>query len=98
MINESKRAIRTITPASARRLAISKQHLDGRSQPKPDANGMLETIRALGCLQLDPISVVARSHTLVLFSRLGKYDPTHIDTLLFKDKYLFEYWAHEASI
>ena len=59
---------------------------------------MLEVIRQLGCLQLDPISVVAPSHRLVLWSRLGPYDPGVLDRLLWRDHLLFEYWAHAASI
>ena len=55
-------------------------------------------MRDLGCLQIDPISVVARSHLLVLWSRLGPYDVAHLDQLLWDDRSLFEYWAHAASI
>jgi uncharacterized protein YcaQ len=46
-------------------------------------------------LQIDTISVVARSPYLVLWSRLGAYDPRWLDALLAEGK-LFEYWAHEA--
>lgn len=52
----------------------------------------------MGCLQLDPISAVARSHLLVLHSRLGQYDPELLDQLLWRDRSLFEYWAHCAAI
>ncbi len=55
-------------------------------------------MRAIGCLQLDPTAVVARSHLLVLFSRLGAYDPKLVDTLLWDQRRLYEYWAHQASI
>lgn len=89
--------IRQITPTTARRLAITKQHLSGEL-PKPDAARMLEVVRDIGCLQLDPISAVARSHQTVLFSRLGKYNLSDIDQLLWQDRSLFEYWAHAASI
>jgi uncharacterized protein YcaQ len=58
----------------------------------------MEVVRALACLQLDPLSVVARSHLLVLFSRLGSYDPAELDRLLWDERRLFEYWAHCASI
>ena len=50
----------TLSPTLARRLAITRQRLAG-PRPQPDAAGILEIVRALGCLQLDPISAVARS-------------------------------------
>jgi uncharacterized protein YcaQ len=40
----------------------------------------------LGSLQLDPISVVARSHQLVLWSRLGRYDVADLDALLWRER------------
>ena len=89
--------IRTITPTLARRIAITRQHLAGERLPA-DADGILALIRDLGCIQVDPISAVARSHLLVLWSRLGVYDPAHLGTLLWKEHRLFEYWAHCASI
>lgn len=87
----------TITATQARRLAILKQRLAGpRPQPTPD--GIVELIRDLGCIQIDPIRAVERTQYLVLWSRLGNYDPAHLDTALWQDKRLFEYWAHAASI
>jgi uncharacterized protein YcaQ len=56
---------------------------------------VLAAIRRMGVLQIDTISVVARSPYLVLWSRLGDYDPCWLDALLDEGK-LFEYWAHEA--
>lgn len=84
---------RIIEHQHARQLNITRQHLDAEAHPAP-----LAVIRDLGCLQLDPISAVQRSHLLVLWSRLDAYDPAQIDSLLYQDKSLFEYWAHEASI
>jgi uncharacterized protein YcaQ len=49
-------------------------------------------------MQLDPISAVARSHQVVLWSRVGQYDLAALDQLLWTDRSLFEYWAHMASI
>src|ERR1043165_3251866 len=88
---------RILSPTIARRLAVTRQRLAGCCPPaNPEA--ILEVVRDLGCLQLDPISVVARSHLLVLWSRLGTYDPAELDTLLWRQRSLFEYWAHAASI
>jgi uncharacterized protein YcaQ len=87
----------TLTPTQARRLAITRQRLAGPA-PGGGPAEMLELVREIGCLQLDPISVVARSHLLVLFSRLGAYDPSTLDELMWQDRQLFEYWAHCASI
>lgn len=89
--------IRSISPTIARRLILSRQHLDG-AERQPDAETMLRVVRDLGCLQLDPISAVAKSHTLVLFSRFGNYNLETFDQLLWQDRSLFEYWAHVASI
>lgn len=89
--------LRSITPTTARRLAISAQRLAGPT-PVADAQEMLTVVRQLGCLQLDPISVVARSHLLVLWSRLGAFDRDDLDRLLWQERRLFEYWAHCASI
>jgi uncharacterized protein YcaQ len=83
---------------NARRLAVSKQHLAGKKPNKPDSDDILRVTRDLGCLQLDPISTVAPSHLIVLWSRLGNFDATDLDNLLWRDKKLFEYWAHQASI
>lgn len=64
-----------------RRLAVFKQRLAG-PRPHPDAEGIIEAVRDLGCVQIDPVSVVAPSHLLVLWSRLGRFDPAELDRLL----------------
>src|SRR3979490_1476149 len=76
-----------ITVSDARRLAISAQ----RIVPPPPATrkGILEVIRDIGYLQLDPINVVARNPQLVLWTRLGRYDPRLLQGLLAK-RQLFE--------
>jgi uncharacterized protein YcaQ len=85
------------SPAAVRRLAIRNQRLDGRRRAST-AEALLETVRALRCLQLDPTAVVARSHLLVLYSRHGAFDEVLLDRLAYRDRALFEYWAHEASL
>ncbi len=71
----------------ARRIAVRAQLLDG------SARGVLETVRRLGFLQLDPISTVAPPQHLVLWSRLGRYDPGELDRLLWVERKLFEWNA-----
>ena len=63
------------------------QLLDG------SARNVLDTIRHLGFLQLDPISTVAPPQHLVLWSRLGPFDTGELDRLLWKERKLFEYDA-----
>lgn len=89
--------MRRISDSVARRMAIACQHLAG-NRLAIDAAGILSLLRRLGCLQLDPINVVARSPLLVLWSRLGNYALADFEALLWEDKSLFEYWAHAASI
>ena len=89
--------VRTIDLETARRLAIHKQRLSGPAPASSPAK-VLDVVRGIRCVQLDPISVVARSPLLVLRSRLSNFRHAHLDRLLWKDRSLFEYWAHAASI
>jgi uncharacterized protein YcaQ len=83
----------------ARRLAIRAQRLDGPApRGRPDRAAVLDLCRALRCLQIDPTNVVARNHQLVVFSRLGAFDPADLERLTYEEHELFEYWAHEASL
>ncbi len=88
-----------VPPVAARRLAIRAQRLDGPTPRRPPTgDGILDLVRALRCLQLDPTSAVARNHLLVVFSRLGAFDQLELERLVYDDRALFEYWAHEASL
>jgi len=90
-------AMLTLSPREARRLAVAAQQLEA-PRPNPTKADLLDMIRRITCVQIDPINVVARTQLLVPFSRLGPYDPADLETLLWDDKALFEYWAHAASI
>jgi hypothetical protein len=85
-----------ISPTTARRLAVTRQRLVPPT-PAPTSANMLDVVRDIGCLQIDPISAVARSHLLVMFSRVGPYDVADLNKLIYEDRHLFEYWAHCAS-
>jgi len=78
-------------------MAITRQRLAGKTS-KPNANGIFDVVKDLGFLQLDPTNLVAPSHQLVVFSRVGPYQPKQLETLLWEERLLFESWAHAASI
>lgn len=81
----------------AQMLAVIKQGLAQRPSVA-DKGALQNTVRRLGLLQLDTINVVDRSHYLVMFSRLGCYDRSTLDSLLYPDRFLFEQWAHAACL
>jgi uncharacterized protein len=78
---------RKVSSEQARRIAVRAQLLDG------SASGVLDTVRRLGSLQLDPIATVATPQHLVLFSRLGTYDTAELDRLIWDERKLFEWNA-----
>ena len=55
-------------------------------------------MRRIGCLQLDPVSTVARSPLLVLFARLGPVHEVALARAAYEQRSLFDAWAHEASL
>jgi uncharacterized protein len=79
---------------TARELLLAAQGLGSAPEraTKDDVRGI---IRRMGVLQIDSISVVARSPYLVLWSRLGSYELRWLDELLAEGA-LFEYWSHAA--
>jgi len=79
--------MREVSVEEARRIAVRAQLLDG------SAATVLDTVRRLGFLQLDPISAVAPPQYLVLWSRLGPYDPAELDRLVWETRELFEWNA-----
>jgi len=87
--------VKTVPLSAARTLHLAAQGLLVPPRRKAMKDDVLVAIRRMAQLQIDTIHVVARSPYLVLFSRLGAYDPQWLDAHLAEGK-LFEYWSHEA--
>jgi uncharacterized protein YcaQ len=87
--------VKIVPLSAARTLHLAAQGLLVPPRRKAMKDDVLVAIRRMAQLQIDTIHVVARSPYLVLFSRLGAYDPQWLDAHLAEGK-LFEYWSHEA--
>nr|WP_315467860.1 crosslink repair DNA glycosylase YcaQ family protein [uncultured Undibacterium sp.] len=82
---------------AARNIHLAAQGLLNPPKQRADKDAVLKTIQNMGVLQIDTISVVARSPYLVLWSRLGYYQSEWLEQHLEEGK-LFEYWSHEACL
>jgi hypothetical protein len=91
--------MQSLSVAQARRLAISAQGLAAsRPLTTPDRRHLRRVIRHTQLLQIDSVNVLARAHYLPAFSRLGPYPRSLVDRMAYRDRELFEYWGHEASL
>ena len=96
----SIRAARRLALARAGLLTPERTGLPRRARGRgPSAFASAHSvIRRFGYLQLDTVSVAgARSHTIVLLSRLEGLEATVGEELLRPGAPIFEYWGHEAS-
>ena len=87
--------------AAARRIALAAQGFGGAKTDPPDWRQLGRNLDRLGLHQIDSVNVLARAHYLPAFSRLGPYDRGLIDRAAWgarRERRLFEYWAHEASL
>jgi len=86
----------TIAESQWRQLALSRQGLTSKNPFGLGVDGTLQTIKHLGYVQVDTLSVVERAHHHVLWNRVPDYHPDHLNRLV-SDKHIFEYWYHAAS-
>ncbi|WP_101783864.1 winged helix-turn-helix domain-containing protein [Nonomuraea indica] len=85
-----------LTADEARRIILRAQGLLGADGRRGGVHGML---RRLGAVQLDTISVLARSHELVAYARLGAVGRDTVERAYWHDPaHSFEYWCHAACI
>jgi uncharacterized protein YcaQ len=57
-------------------------------------DGAAQALRTCESVQMDPLMVVARSHHLVLHSRVMDYQPEHLDQLMYSQRQFFDYGGH----
>jgi uncharacterized protein YcaQ len=83
----------------ARRIALAAQGLDKIRPAGPvSARAVGRIFARLQLVQIDSVNVLARSHYLPFFSRLGNYDRTILQRMAgTHPRRMMEYWAHEAS-
>ncbi|MGW1167983.1 winged helix-turn-helix domain-containing protein [Streptomyces sp. NPDC002550] len=85
----------TLTADDARRIALRAQGFLGAPDRRAGVRGVL---RHLGAVQLDTISVLARSHELVPYARLGAVGRQTVEAAYWTGAHAFEYWSHAACI
>jgi uncharacterized protein len=93
----------SVYPLSAvRTLALYSQGLvkANTTDSSPCLETIQNTVEQLGCVQIDTLNLVRRSHYLVLWSRLGSYDTVDFDRLIYspEQRLLFEGWQRIASL
>jgi uncharacterized protein len=82
----------SLSADEARALALQAQGFGAAWSGEPIA-----VLDHLGAIQLDSVNVLARSHELVPFSRVGPTSLAAIQRSIYSEKRGFEYWGHAAS-
>jgi uncharacterized protein YcaQ len=85
-----------VSLAEIRRRVVEAQRYASRPRNGTEAE-VLGAVRHLGCVQLDSISTVERSHRIALGARVGGYPEPAVSKLM-REGRIFEYWAHEACL
>jgi uncharacterized protein len=90
----------TISPDEARRMTLRAQGFLGATPWRATRSGVAAMLRRIGAVQLDTISVLARSHELVAYARLGPVPREQIEQAYWHPTRpaTFEYWAHAACV
>jgi len=87
----------SLSADDVRLMTLSAQGLVGTGGRRGGVPAML---RRLGAVQLDTISVLARSHELVAYARLGPVPRARIERAYWHPRRpeAFEYWSHAACV
>jgi uncharacterized protein YcaQ len=96
MSSESQTEIQ-ISNKQARRFLLAQHHLWPPRKLK-GAEGVLDYIRQVNCIQYDPINVVGQNPHLLLQSRVRNYKPEMLEGLLYKERALLDGFDKVMSI
>ncbi|HEY6310634.1 MAG TPA: crosslink repair DNA glycosylase YcaQ family protein [Streptosporangiaceae bacterium] len=90
----------TVTSDDVRRMTLRAQGFLGATPWRGTRAGVAAMLRRVGAVQLDTISVLARSHELVAYARLGPVPREQIERAYWHPAKpaAFEYWAHAACV
>ena len=91
----------SLSLAEARRIALAASGFGAKRPDRVTPRQLLRNLDRLSLHQIDSVNVLARAHYLPAFSRLGPYDREMLDRMAWgkrRERRLFEYWAHEASL
>lgn len=78
---------------------VARRYLLGRQGLWPGRRwtgrrGAATAVPTIESVQMDPLTIVARSHDLVLWSRVDGYAPSHLDSLMYQERRFFDYGGH----
>src|SRR5690349_18611043 len=90
----------TLSGDDVRRMTLRAQGFRGATSWHRSPAGVTAMLGRVGAVQLDTISVLARSHELVAYARLGPVSRQAIEQAYWHASRpaAFEYWAHAACV
>ena len=99
VVCDTPRPMEKLSVREARRIAVAAQGFaQARPRGRVSMRHLRDVLNRVHLVQIDSVNVLARSHYLPFFSRLGPYDPALLDSAAYTSGEVFEYWAHAACI
>jgi uncharacterized protein len=85
-----------VTAEAARRFLVARHYLSPARSVTGGPKAVLEILKRLGSIQVDPIAVAGRNHDLVLHARVADYEPSWCDELYGRE--IFEAYNKGLSL
>jgi uncharacterized protein len=91
-------APRRVSAAAARRFMVLRHGLAPPRSLPPEPASVMAVVNRLGSLQFDPLEVAGRNHDLVLLARIEGYRREWTDSLLYRERVLYETYNKGLSL